>query len=66
MRVKATKHSVGRWVARILLTILIVMILSGAAVIWRWYPVIDRLMNWCKYYPQSLGDCSEVIRKGSQ
>ena len=49
-----------------LLTILIVMILAGAAIVWRWYPVIDRLMNWCKYYPQSLGDCREVIRKGSQ
>lgn len=24
-----------------------------------WWPVIDRIIHWCEYYPQSLADCRD-------
>jgi predicted PurR-regulated permease PerM len=33
-------------------------ILFIALIIYYW-PVIDRLINWCEYYPNSVSDCRE-------
>lgn len=26
-----------------------------------WIPVVDGLVRWCSYYPNSLEDCKELI-----
>lgn len=35
------------------LGILLIMIVSY------YWPVIERLINWCDHYPQSVADCKE-------
>jgi len=35
------------------------LLLLGALIgyIIAWWPVIDKLIHWCEYYPESLADC---------
>jgi len=41
--------------------LLALTVIVTGAIIWvmYWWPVIDRLANWCEYYPQSLANCQE-------
>ncbi len=45
--------------SKIIVGILAILGLIFIALIIYWYPVIDRFVNWCEYYPQSVSDCRE-------
>lgn len=45
--------------SKIIVGILAFLGLIFIALIIYWWPVIDRFVNWCEYYPNSVADCRE-------
>lgn len=45
--------------SKIVVAILAFLGLIFIVLIIQWWPVIDKLVNWCEYYPNSLADCRE-------
>jgi hypothetical protein len=48
-----------RILSKIVVGILAFLGLIFIALIIYWWPVIDRFVNWCEYYPNSVSDCRE-------
>lgn len=34
-----------------------VVLITLMAFLFAWTPVIEKVVNWCSYYPESLEDC---------
>ena len=53
------KNPIIKAITKVVIGILVFFGAIFIALIIYYWPVIDRFVNWCEYYPNSVSDCRE-------